>query len=255
MKKKIIIVGIILVFFTLLSASLYFGSIRREQRVVTKESPQKNLNWNDVNKDGITELVLKVYSGGNGWTSVNQQILQVEDDGSAIDLTGYINRDFVSSVKEIEDLSGDNIPELLVLDARWEFFWSLCHTCSPQVEKVYVWGKNGYEDRSLDYKDRYLSNIDSARILVKQLYGKNDMIEGAFGSAIAMLLDYEIIGEKDKGWKEFLELTDLKNWSNLNKATVTRFEELRNFLKKEYESGKEFSPKGGESYFFKTTKE
>lgn len=241
MKKKVIIIGIA-VFVILLSLSLYFGNIHPNQPAVTKESPQGKLIWKDVNKDGTQELILKTYLGGNGWTSVNQHILQIDDDGSAIDLTGYINTDFVSSVKELEDLNGDGMPELLVMDARWEFFWNLCHTCSPQVEKVYAWEENEYVDRSKDYKERYLSEIDGMKDSVKQAYGDNNGMELYFGLATTMLLDYEIIGERDKGWKEFLALTDLRNWPTLNPAMVTRFEGLRNFLKKEYESGKAFTP-------------
>lgn len=241
MKKKVFIIGL-LFFSILLFLSLYFLNIYRNQQVIPKQSSQEKLNWKDVNKDGIPELVLKVYSGGNGWSSVKYEILQIDKDGSALDLAGYINIDFVSTVRELEDLNGDDIPELLVLDARWEFFWSLCHTCSPQVERVYAWDQKEYVDRSIDYKDRYLSDIETEKDATKELYGKNEMIEGAFGQAVQMLLDYEIIGERDKGWKDFLELTDLKNWPTLNKAMVTRFEGLRNFLKKEYESGKAFSP-------------
>lgn len=241
MKKKVIIIGVA-VFIILISLSLYFGNIRRNQPAVIKESPQEKLIWKDVNKDGTPELILKTYLGGNGWTSVNQHILRVDDDGSAIDLTGYINTDFVSSVKELKDLNGDGMPELLVMDARWEFFWSFGHTCSPQVERVYAWDQEEYVDRSRDYRERYLSEINGMKDSVKQAYGENVGMECYFGQAITMLLDYEIIGERDKGWKEFLALTDLRNWPTLNKPMVTRFEGLRNFLKKEYESGKAFSP-------------
>lgn len=204
-------------------------------------------SFKDINQDGHIELTVSSGTGGNCWTCLYYQLLQIKN-GTVIDLTKELNKQGVSVVSELTDFNNDGIFELEVLDARWEFFWDLCHACSPGSRRIYVWEKDKFIDRSSDFKDYYLDRINTIKSNVKKDMVNKDMSAATslmyvYGGAISALINYETIGLKDAGWDYFWDTTDTKNWPDLPGGWIEKYENLRNFLKNQYESGEQFSPK------------
>jgi hypothetical protein len=154
----------------------------------------------DINEDGLKEFVVTGSTGGNCWTCTYLRIFQVKDH-HVIELPADLPETQV--VIGIQDLKGDGLKELLVLDAQREFYMDLCHACSPSVNLVYKWEKDKYLDRSGEFPSYYDEEIKGLEQEIKDMSADERGTDYYMGRVISIFLNYLEKGEKEKGWEVF----------------------------------------------------
>jgi hypothetical protein len=157
------------------------------------------LNATDINGDGLKEILVQSSSGGNCWSCNPVEIYQLNNR--------QVKLIAAAPMQKIADLNGDGIAELIIVDARWEFYGELSHAASPAVRLIYGWRGGRYVNASRDFADYYKSEIERLRAAVAEAKAAITDAEGSddayIGLAIALAISYRHAGEVERGLKEF----------------------------------------------------
>lgn len=156
------------------------------------------LNMTDINGDSLKEILVQSSSGGNCWACNPVEIYQFKNH--------QVKLIAAAPMQKIVDLNGDGIAELIVADARWEFYGELSHAASPSVKLVYAWKNGRYVNASRDFTDYYKAEIDRLRLALNEAKAGITAAEGSddayIGLAIALAISYRHVGEIERGLKE-----------------------------------------------------
>ena len=156
------------------------------------------LNANDINGDGLKEIIVQSSSGGNCWSCNPTEIYQVRNQKAELLAAAPIQR--------LADLNGDGVQELLVTDTRWESYADLSHAASPGAVMVYAWLNRKYVYASRDFADFYKGEINRLRASIDEAKAQVTADEYSdelyVGRSIALAITYAHIGEIDRGMKE-----------------------------------------------------
>lgn len=135
------------------------------------------LNGTDINGDGRKEIIVQSSSGGNCWSCNPVEVYQVKD--------GKATLIAAAPIQKIADLNNDELAELVVTDARWEFYGDLSHAASPSAKVIYAWRGGRYVNASRDFAEFYRAEIGrlralltDARALVTDAEGSDDTYVG-----------------------------------------------------------------------------
>jgi hypothetical protein len=179
------------------------------------------LNGTDINGDGVKEILVQSSSGGNCWACNPVEIYQVKNH--------QVKLIAAAPMQKIADLNGDGIAELIVADARWEFYGDLSHAASPSVKLVYAWKNGRYVNASRDFADYYKAEIERLRLALDEAKASITVAEGSddfyIGLAIALAISYRHAGEIERGLKEFESLMNANAKSpeqSKRRATIVR---------------------------------
>ena len=170
------------------------------------------LSGRDINNDGLPEIVLSTFRGGNSWESQYIQVFKILPTGEMKELTIEHPEDVV--LQGLEDIDKDGTYEIIGLDTHWEYKFGLCHACSPAVMKIYIWQEGKYVDGSKKFSKIYDEEISK---LESRLPGFSSR-ENYIGDVISILLNYIQKGEDAKGWARFKTLTDRREFHNKKSA-------------------------------------
>jgi hypothetical protein len=157
--------------------------------------------WNaaDLNGDGQKEVLVQSSSGGNCWACNPVEIYQVKNHQAKLIAA--------APIQKIIDLNQDGLAELIVADARWEFYGELSHAASPSAKLVYAWKNGRFVNASRDFADFYRSEIDRIRAALEEAKTMITAEEGSddayIGLAITLAISYRHAGEIERGLKEF----------------------------------------------------
>jgi hypothetical protein len=209
------------------------------------------LGWQDINGDGLLELAIWSANGGFCWACTRVYILQLvaEPTGerSIQEITGAVP--FLNLVtdpyipKWLNDLDGDGLPEIEVLDGRFEFAFGLDRAASPTVYLVYDWDGSRYVDVSERFPSYLDYQIQRAQEELGVTYGQPLQGAGEIGQALRVLLAYEASNRRDQGWNIFLEATDPELWSGeAQEGAADLLLQVREYLSGLYELGEPFVP-------------
>lgn len=156
------------------------------------------LNANDINGDGLKEIILQSSSGGNCWNCNPTEIYRVKNHKVDLIAAGPIQR--------IVDLDDDGVRELLVTDARWEVYGDLSHAASPWAIMIYAWRNARYVNASRDFAAYYRGEIQRLRGSIEEAktqISDDDFSDDSYiGRAIALALTYAHSGEPERGIAE-----------------------------------------------------
>jgi len=154
----------------------------------------------DVNGDGLKEIVVTQYSGGNCWDCSTIRLFQVSQRRLR-ELPVEAAKGFVP--KRLEDVDNDGVSEVLASDTTWESYGAFSHAFSPGVMAVYAWEKGRYIEASGRFPKFYQARIAE---LEKELRkAPND--EAYLSAAVDLLLNHIQKGEGRLGWERFQKLT------------------------------------------------
>jgi len=163
----------------------------------------------DFNRDGSKEIVLMGGTGGSAWQGWGIFLLSVNGkEAREIDLmpppsSGDLEHGMIPAA-HLSDLDGDGICELMLLDARFELAYGLCHAASPGAYQVYRWEEDHFQEKSSAFPFYYEMVMQDIRKW--WLEGVDDPDDYYVGKAISLFLNYYYKGERGKGFKELERL-------------------------------------------------
>ncbi len=189
-----------------------------------------SLSGRDINGDGLPEIILSGFKGGNGWGCEYIQIFQILPDGEMKELK--IDHSSELAPKELKDLNKDGIYEIIAINTHWEMEFDLCHACSPGVWGVYVWQDGKYIDGSKKFPQFYDHAIAKLESHLSDLTNDPGDRQFYMGAVISILLNYIQKGEAVQGWARFKTLTDRPEFHN--KESVRWIQEIKNDITNYY---------------------
>ncbi len=178
----------------------------------------------DINGDGLNELVVSEENGGNCWECGGLGIYTVDDHEALevptqLPVTGILgmdqNGDGTSAiVKDLEDVDGDGIYELIALDTSWELHW-FAHSDSPTGHFVLAWDGERYVDAPARFPAYFQHLVGELEKDLANLDSKGETgcqkDEDVMTAAISMLLEYGHSGRAQEGWGRYHELAQPGN--------------------------------------------
>jgi hypothetical protein len=100
------------------------------------------------------------------------------------------------------DLDQDGSLEIIAIETRWETYEHLPHPVAPSVEEIFAWSNGSYRRASQEYPDYYQKKINHIESLMDQIENPYDYL----GNSIKLLLNYDRMGQTERGWEEFERL-------------------------------------------------
>jgi len=159
-----------------------------------------DLNGQDVNGDGLKELVVETWTGGSCRACDKVRLFHVSQRRLK-ELSIPVREDVIP--KSLVDLDSDGQFEVIALDTEWEGYGMFCKACAPRVEVVYAWQSGQYIEASHRFPHFYTARIAE---LEQRLQSPAD--DQSYASdAISLLLNYIRKGEAAQGWQRFQTLT------------------------------------------------
>lgn len=156
------------------------------------------LNATDINGDGLKEVIVQSSSGGNCWGCNPIEIYQVNGHKAALIAA--------APIQKIADLNGDKTYELIVADARWEFYGELSHAASPNVKLIYKWLNGRYINASREFADFYQAEIARLRQAIQEAKADITGAEGSddfyVGLVLTLAITYRHAGDLRRGLDE-----------------------------------------------------
>jgi hypothetical protein len=117
-----------------------------------------------------------------------------------INLSGPITGSlFPASLVDVDD---DGSWEIIAIETRWETYEHLPHPVAPSVEEIFAWSNGSYRRASQEYPHYYRQKINHIESLMDQIELPYDYL----GNSIKLLLNYDRMGQTERGWEEFERL-------------------------------------------------
>ena len=182
-----------------------YTSDSEDTELVTKEVFERmhlafhELNNTDINGDGSREIVIWKGCGGTAWLCQQIGVYQIRGNrliNLSEPITGSL---FPASLVDVDD---DGSWEIIAIETRWETYEHLPHPVAPSVEEIFSWSEGSYRQATTKYPDYYQERIS-------QIESRMDQIENPYdylGNSIRLLLNYDRMGQAERGWEEFQRL-------------------------------------------------
>ncbi len=186
--------------------------------------------WQDVNNNGKPDMPVTIL-WENNYTGGEVHIFEVNDDNTIVDLVANLPGPVYHWEFDPEE------PSLLLVDLVWARHDCL-YPSSPFGFWIYEWNGDAYVDVTSEYSySEYLSFIES--LLTP---GRPFIPEAYIGPLVSLLLTYDYSGQRDLGWKKFLEFADIQNWPDTSPEYLAWLKDDVTHFTKEYEAGLAFTP-------------
>lgn len=182
----------------------------------------ETLNGQDLNRDGLKEIIIRTSRHGNCLECEAIRIFQIHQR-QLKELTVEVDKQSVP--KRLEDLDGDGRVEVIAADRKsYEALWeAFCNLCMPEVSDIYVWQNGQYVKASQQFPKFYESRIaqyEDQIVALKQqrqsCHEKQPRAEewsclfhaddARVTAAVSLLLNFIHKGEPHHGWERFQEL-------------------------------------------------
>jgi len=157
------------------------------------------LDNTDINGDGYREIVIWKRCGGTAWSCQQIGIYQIRGN-RLINLSEPISGSLFPS--SLIDVDQDGSLEIIAVETRWETYEHLPHPVAPSVEEIFAWSGGSYRKASRENPDYYRQKISQIESLMDQVENPYDYL----GNSIKLLLNYDRMGQVEKGWEEFERL-------------------------------------------------
>ena len=164
------------------------------------------LNNTDINGDGSREMVIWKGCSGTAWSCQQIGVYQIRGN-RLINLSEPITGSLFPS--SLVDLDQDGSLEIIAIETRWETYEHLPHPVAPSVEEIFSWSNGSYRRASNEYPDYYQQKINHMESMMDQIALPYDYL----GNSINLLLNYDRMGQAERGWEEFERLLQTERHS------------------------------------------
>lgn len=188
--------------------------------------------WHDINQNGRPDMTIS-FLWASRLAGSESHIFEITEENSVIDLTQDLPR--IVSPWDYDP----NQREQIV----WDFSWTTHDCFYPPLYLfwIYAWQEDQYVD--VTQESNYTSNYLNAQIEdISSDYGKPLYAYGTMNRIAQVLLVYDRNGQREQGWQQFLEMTDLTNWPNSSDADLEWLEADVVHFTAQYEAEIPFSP-------------
>ncbi len=157
------------------------------------------LNNTDINGDGSREIVIWKGCGGTAWSCQQIGVYQIREN-RLINLSEPITGSLFPS--SLVDVDQDGSLEIIAIETRWETYEHLPQPVATSVQEIFAWSNGSYRRASKEYPDYYQKKINQIESLMDQTELPYDYL----GNSIKLLLNYDRMGQTERGWEEFERL-------------------------------------------------
>lgn len=188
--------------------------------------------WGDVNHNGKPDMSV-VFLWANQYTGSETRIFEVVDETKVIELT----QELLGVISPWNFDPKMDHTDFAVFDVAWAE-----HDCiypPMHVFWVYDWDGQAYVD--VTPKIDLSGYLASKKKSITSGYGKPfnpEYIE----PMVEILLMYDKMEQREKGWQEFLAMTDLKNWPGTDAASLKWLKSDVDHFTKQYNGKRPFTP-------------
>jgi hypothetical protein len=189
------------------------------------------MGWGDVNQNGKLDMPV-TFIWGDRYIGSELHIFEITEEATVVDLT--------------KDLPGIISPwsfnpestSQVIIDLDWAG-----HDCIYPpifIFWVYDWEEANYID--VTPQRDFAEYIGSLKSQITQAYGQPFNPFFLIEPLTELLLMYDRMGQRKTGWKEYLELTNLKNWPNTDARSLKWLQAEIDHFSRAYHSGLPFTP-------------
>jgi hypothetical protein len=173
----------------------------------------------DLNADGLDDAIVLHFTGG---AHCCFEYLVFSETPAGIQLDDLISRGN-GSIKTVEDLDGDGVPELEGSDDRLAYFGGLSFGDCPGLPLVLCrTGEGTYADCTPHFPEKLERNADYyERGLSALVQGEWQYEPAKRGAALGLLASYMRLGRADEGWAKVRNLCpECEGWLMQNLAEL-----------------------------------
>lgn len=196
----------------------------------------------DINGDGIAELIVTHTNSGNCWNCSGQSLFSIVND-TVKELLPDLPRSEGNKYANIwlRDINLDGTSEVIVIDDYWENYDGFIHANAPQRELVLSWEEGEYVDNGVAFSKYYLNKISENNKAIKGISNKDTTINSVIGLALENFWNYQQIGKNDVAYANFILQTDLDTFPKtitINDSDKRWLLGIRNEIEKEYKEAR-----------------
>ncbi|MFQ6083315.1 MAG: hypothetical protein ACE5WD_08145 [Candidatus Aminicenantia bacterium] len=192
----------------------------------------ESIGWDDITGDGTTEIIITTYSGGAHCCETSY-IYSLKEKLENILIFNYMGH--YNFIKEIKDLNGDGVKEIIVNDGRFDYFDEFSHAGSPMFNQVLCYRDNRYRECIKEFPEFIEKKLQE--LIFPELEPiENDRLESVIKPQVIEIYAYFILlGREKKGWQKLMAISpdSIKTW--LIKYRKEIIEEMKGELPITYE--------------------
>jgi hypothetical protein len=194
------------------------------------DTKAKPLYHEDINKDGIDEIIIRAHSSGD--TCCNMVSIHALKPDKIADITRFDMKE--DSIFYIKDIDNDSIPELFFRDAQFAG-WHAPIEKSPMPLLIWKWDDGQYRLANFEFSDYLLAKISDKEIKklpemvdkrVKEYDAKNEYKKYPPAELWGLMLDYIYAGKESMANSVFE-----KNWPSEIPGKKQFYDEFQKKLK------------------------
>jgi hypothetical protein len=185
----------------------------------------RQLSGQDINADGVPELVAHYGTGGNCWACGWVEIYQVKN-GALQRLPMQLPPG--TSPGGLQDIDEDGIYEVVAIDFRFELrHW--CHACSPGAQPILAWDGQRYVEASARYPSFYEESIAGYQSQLQSALANHDP-DGLTAAAVGLLMNYALKGDVNQGWELYKNAVRPENMGSSSVGLFENWDEALSSL-------------------------
>jgi len=172
----------------------------------------------DTNGDGRQDAVVVHYSGG-AHCCFEYNVFGSEASGIQLYDTFNLGN---ASLRAIEDLDSDTIPEMVAHDDRLAYFPGLYYAVSPFLPLVLCRSAEGtYDDCTPRFPEVLMQSAEDFEGRLGNAISEGTAIEWQRSAAVGLLACYLRLGQPEQGWMRVQALCpDCSDWLQANLGTL-----------------------------------
>ncbi len=194
-------------------------------------------SFSDLDSDGSLELIVKGDNGGNCWGCNPLVVYRIKGGHLEDVLSRTIGKELYAPDDIFPLPKGMPGFGVSILDYRWEGKMGTPHCCGPSAEHYLSVNGNAVRDIT---REMYLSGQFNFQEMKKAIYDEGGI---PLSRLVSLLLQYEVAGERKKGFEYFMEEYPKAAKTSINNILSEDWtKEVLKEIQRQYREQKSFTP-------------